>query len=128
MGPGGVAILLGAGVVTRSRDTEFPFRQESDFHYLTGFDHPQAIAVLRNDDGPAYSLYVEPRDRSREIWTGFRPGVEGALADYAADCAKTNQEFLTDLPDLVAGAERRDLCSERLRDSRSVSTYKCGMP
>ena len=106
MGPGDVAIFLGAGLVTRSRDTEFPFRQESDFHYLTGFDHPHAMALLRTDDGPAYTLYVEPRDRSMEIWTGFRPGTEGALSDYGADCAKTHQEFLSDLPDLVSGAER----------------------
>ena len=62
MGPGAVAILLGAPLVTRSRDTDYPFRQDSDFAYLTGFDHPNAVAVLRTDGGPEYTLYVEPRD------------------------------------------------------------------
>ena len=80
MGPDAVAILLGAKLVTRSRDTEFPFRQDSDFWYLTGFDHPGAAAVLRTDGGPAYTLFVEPRDRALETWTGYRPGVEGAVA------------------------------------------------
>ena len=64
MGPGAVAILQGARLVTRSADTEFPFRQDSDFHYLTGFDHPHAVAVLRTDGGPPYTLFVEPRDRA----------------------------------------------------------------
>src|SRR4029453_13241284 len=52
MGPEAVAILLGARHVTRSRDTDYPFRQDSDFWYLTGFDHPNAVAVLRTDGGP----------------------------------------------------------------------------
>ena len=47
MGPGAVAIVQGASLVTRSNDTEFPFRQDSDFHYLTGFDHPNAAALRR---------------------------------------------------------------------------------
>ncbi|HEY5657631.1 MAG TPA: aminopeptidase P N-terminal domain-containing protein, partial [Myxococcota bacterium] len=106
MGPGAVAIFLGTGLVTRSRDTEFPFRQDSDFWYLTGFDHPNAVAVLRTDGGPAYTLFVEPRDRDREIWTGFRPGTEGALRDYAADEAYPRDEFAKRLPEIVRGAVR----------------------
>ena len=106
MGPGAVALLLGTGLVTRSRDTEFPFRQDSDFWYLTGFDHPNAVAVLRTDGGPAYTLFVEPRDREREIWTGFRPGMEGALQDYEADEAHSREEFAKHLPDILRGAKR----------------------
>jgi Xaa-Pro aminopeptidase len=106
MGPGAVAILLGTGLVPRSRDTEFPFRQDSDFWYLTGFDHPNAVAVLRTDGGAAYTLFVEPRDRERETWTGFRPGTEGALCDYEADEAYPREELAKRLPDIIRGAKR----------------------
>jgi len=106
MGPGAVAILLGAPLVTRSRDTDYPFRQDSDFAYLTGFDHPNAVAVLRSDGGPEYTLYVEPRDRGAETWTGYRPGVEGARGDYAADEAHPNDAFPKHLPDLMRQAKR----------------------
>jgi Xaa-Pro aminopeptidase len=106
MGPDAVAILIGSPMVRRSRDTEFPFRQDSDFWYLTGFDHPSAIAVLRTDDGPAYTLFVEPRDPELETWTGYRPGVEGAVTDYAADEAHPCEAFLGKLPDIIRGARR----------------------
>ena len=106
MGPDAVAILLGAKLVQRSRDTEFPFRQDSDFWYLTGFDHPGAAAVLRTDGGPPYTLFVEPRDPALETWTGYRPGVEGAVRDFGADEAHPNEELLAKLPELTAKARR----------------------
>jgi Xaa-Pro aminopeptidase len=106
MGPGAVAIVQGARLLTRSADTEFPFRQDSDFHYLTGFDHPHATAVLRTDGGPAYSLFVEPRDRAAETWTGYRPGVEGAVADYGADEAYPIDALDGRLPALLERAQR----------------------
>ena len=93
-------------VVTRSRDTQFPFRQDSDFLYLTGFDHPGAVAVLRTTGGPAYTLYVEPRDREMEIWNGYRPGVEGARRDYEADEAHPSDAFRGHIPELVRKARR----------------------
>merc|ERR1711969_136031 len=101
MGEGALAIFLGSGLVPRSNDTEFPFRQESDFWYLTGFDHPNAVALLRTDGGPAYTLYVDPRDPAAETWTGYRPGVDGAVRDYAADEAHPCSDFLDHLRDLV---------------------------
>jgi Xaa-Pro aminopeptidase len=106
MGPDAVAFLIGAGLATRSRDTQFPFRQDSDFLYLTGFDHPGALAVLRTDGGPEYTLYVEPRDRELEIWNGYRPGVEGARRDYEADEAHPREGFLGHVPELLRKARR----------------------
>ncbi len=106
MGPDAVAIVTGARLQTRSRDTEFPFRQDSDFWYLTGFDHPDAVAVLRTDGGPAYTLFVQPRDREREIWTGYRPGVEGAREDFEADEAYVVDELHKRLPELIGKAKR----------------------
>jgi Xaa-Pro aminopeptidase len=106
MGPGAVAILQGARLVTRSADSEFPFRQDSDFHYLTGFDQPHAVAVLRTDGGPSYALFVEPRDRAAETWTGYRPGVEGAVADHGADEAHPIDALDAKLPGLLERAQR----------------------
>lgn len=106
MEPDSVALLLGAGLVVRSRDTHYRFRQDSDFHYLTGFDHPNAAAVFRTDGGPRYTLFVEPRDRDAEVWTGYRPGVEGAVADHGADEAHPIGELLERLPALLEGARR----------------------
>ncbi len=106
MGPDAVAIFVGGRLAVRSADTEYPFRQDSDFWYLTGFDHPDAVAVLSTRDGPAFSLFVQPRDPAAETWTGFRPGVEGAVSDYDAEEAHPRQELLKKLPDLLRGAQR----------------------
>lgn len=106
MGPDAIAIFVGARLATRSADTEYPFRQDSDFWYLTGFDHPDAIAILSTREGPAFTLFVQPRDRAAETWTGHRPGVEGAVADYGADEAHPRETFLDKLPALVRGAKR----------------------
>jgi Xaa-Pro aminopeptidase len=64
------------------------------------------VAVLRTDGGPAFTLYVQPRDRERETWTGRRPGVEGALADFGADEAHPVEDFRRHLPALVGGVRR----------------------
>jgi Xaa-Pro aminopeptidase len=106
MGSDAVALVIGAGVQKRSADTEYPFRQDSDFWYLTGFDHPDACAVLRTDGGPPYTLFVQPRDRSAETWTGYRPGVEGARDDYGADEAYCSSELMLKLPEILERAKQ----------------------
>ena len=106
MGPDAVAIVIGASLVTRSNDTEFPFRQDSDFWYLTGFEHPDAIAVLRTDDGPTYTLFVQPRDKAAETWTGRRPGTDGAVERYGADESHDIGLFSERLPEIVRGVDR----------------------
>ncbi|MCG8589272.1 MAG: aminopeptidase P N-terminal domain-containing protein [Proteobacteria bacterium] len=106
MGPGAVAFFVGAREVRRSNDTHYPFRQDSDFWYLTGFDHPDALAVLRTDGGPAFTLLVQPREPEAETWTGYRPGPEGARADYGADDAHSIRDLERELPKLLERAER----------------------
>jgi Xaa-Pro aminopeptidase len=106
MGPDAVAVILGARLAMRSADTHFPFRQDSDFWYLTGFNHPHAAAVLRTDGGPAFTLFVEPRQPEAEVWNGYRPGVEGAVRDYAADAAFPFHELSAALPKLLEKTRR----------------------
>lgn len=106
IGAQGVAIIPAAHEQVRSRDTHFPFRQDSDFHYLTGFPEPEAIAVLcpGRKEG-AYVLFVRPRNAEREIWDGRRAGPEGAMVRYDADQAFAIDLFETELPKLLAGRE-----------------------
>jgi len=104
LGPDSVAILIGARLATRSADTDYPFRQDSDFWYLTGFDQPNAVAVFRTDGGPQFTLFVQPRDRAAETWTGIRPGVEGAIETYGADEAHPDHELIDKLPSILERA------------------------
>ncbi len=85
---GEIAIIAAATETVRNDDVHHPFRQNSDFWYLTGFGEPDAVAVLdpSHPDEP-YVLFVRPRDRETEIWDGYRAGVEGAQEDYGADAA-----------------------------------------
>jgi len=72
----------------RNGDTHYPFRPDSDFYYVTGFPEPCAWALLRKvDNSTSYTLFVQPRDPAREVWTGLRAGVDGARGDYGADQA-----------------------------------------
>ncbi len=99
-----IAIIPAAHEQTRSYDTEFRFRQDSDFWYLTGFPEPDAIAVIDPENAKApYTLYVRPRDLEMETWFGRRQGVEGAVKNYGADRAFPIERFAADLPKLLEG-------------------------
>lgn len=111
IGADGVAIIPGAHEVTRARDTQFKFRQDSDFAYLTGFHEPDAVAVIapgRKDDKgqPAeFVLFVRPRDADSEIWHGRRFGPEGVVALFGATQAFNIGSLSTELPKLLQGRE-----------------------
>jgi Xaa-Pro aminopeptidase len=83
----GVMLLPAATELIRSGDTHFPFRQDSDFGYVTGFPEPDAVAVLAVGAANPYALFVRPRDPEQAVWVGPRAGVEGAVADYDANVA-----------------------------------------
>ncbi|HEX8071206.1 MAG TPA: Xaa-Pro aminopeptidase [Pyrinomonadaceae bacterium] len=105
MEPDSVAILSSAPERTRSNDTEYRYRQDSDFYYLTGFPEPEAVAVIApNHPEHKYTLFVRPRDPERETWDGRRAGVEGAVAAYGADKAFPVAEFDEQARDLLNGA------------------------
>jgi len=102
---GGVMVLPAAEERLRNKDSEYLFRQDSDFHYLTGFDEPQGCAVLAARGGERkLVLFVRPRDKEREIWDGHRLGVDGAKAVLKADEAYTVAEQEAVLPELLDGA------------------------
>ena len=95
--PGATAIMPSAPVSVRSGDVEFVYRQDSDFYYLTGFAEPESIALLSpgHPDGE-FVMFVRPRDKERETWTGRRAGIEGAIIEYGADKAYVIDELEED--------------------------------
>lgn len=101
-----IAIIPAAHEATRSYDTEFKFRQDSDFWYLTGFPEPDAVAVIAPNAKNSYTLYVRPRDPLMETWYGRRQGVDGAEKNYAADKAVSMDKFSSDLAKLLDGQEK----------------------
>lgn len=102
----GVAVLPAAPELYRSRDTDVPYRQDSDFFYLTGFHEPGAVAVLTpHDPEHRFTLFVRPRDPEREAWTGRRVGVEGARERFGADAAYSVEELGERLTALVEPAD-----------------------
>lgn len=105
--PDNAAVVLpGAGLVTRSRDSEFAFRQNSDFYYLTGINEPDALLVLLpgRDEG-ASVVFCQDRDPTMEAWTGRRLGAEGVVAEHGVDQAFENTDRDAYLSDLLAGRE-----------------------
>lgn len=98
-----VAIIPAAREAVRSHDTNYRYRQNSDFFYLTGFEEPDAIAVISPSRDKKFTLFVRPRNLEQEIWTGYRAGVEGAVSDYGADEAFKIEEFDEKLPEILDG-------------------------
>jgi Xaa-Pro aminopeptidase len=104
MGSGAVAILPAAPVRYRNRDAEYPYRQDSDFLYLTGFPEPEAVAVLipGRPEGE-YLLFCRERDPQMETWHGRRAGQDGARETYGAD----DSFPIADLDDILPGLIER---------------------
>ena len=106
---GGVALIAAAPLATRSRDTEFPYRQNSDFFYLCGFTEPDALLVLDSRgqgtvQAPSSLLYCREKDPLRETWEGFHYGPDAARQAFGLDAARANSERDGALPALLANA------------------------
>lgn len=100
MGRDSIAVLPAAVPKTRNNDVHYAYRQDSDFHYLTGFDEPESVAVLvPGRAGGEYLLFVRERDPERETWDGHRAGPAGATRDFDADDAFP----ISDLDDILPG-------------------------
>ncbi|MFC5512410.1 aminopeptidase P N-terminal domain-containing protein [Massilia jejuensis] len=90
MEPGAVAVLATAPEVARNGDSDYPYRHDSHFYYLTGFTEPESVLVLVAGQGeaPARSiLFCREKNAEREIWDGFRHGPAAALDAFGFDAA-----------------------------------------
>jgi len=107
MEPDSIAILPSAQEKIRNRDADYPFRQDSDFYYLSGFDEPDAVLVLL--PGRSHGevvMFCRERDPEMELWNGYRAGPEGVCAEYGADDAFPIGDIDDILPGLIEGRER----------------------
>ena len=103
----GVAIFPAAPLSIRSHDMEYRYRQDNDFYYLTGFPEPEALCLLSpQHDTERFILFVRPRDKDREVWTGRRFGAERAKEIFGADATYTIDKLDEILPQHLATAEK----------------------
>jgi len=115
--PNSIAIIPAASVATRSRDTEYPFRQDSDFFYLTGFPEADAVAVLLPGRAMGdYVLFSHEKDPQEELWNGARVGAEQACERYGAADAFPLADIDDILPGLIEGRGRVYYSMGRRRD------------
>lgn len=97
-----VVILVGNTEKVRNKNIHYPFRQDHDFYYLTGFDEPQAVAVLRPNSDAPFIMFNQPSDQYQETWFAARSGQVGAVTKYGADQAFDISLFEQMLPELLA--------------------------
>lgn len=102
-----IAVLKGAPLQTRSFDTEYAYRPDSDLYYLTGYaDMGSAMILDPNNQDKPFTLFVLPRDPAKETWTGRRLGVDGSQAPYQADEVFAIDEFEKVVMDRIKTADR----------------------
>lgn len=107
MAPNTIAIVPSAPMTTRNRDVEHPYRQDSDFYYLSGFAEANAcLAIIPGREHGEFVLFCEEKDPELEIWTGRRTGPEGALSAFNADDAFPIGDIDDILSGLIEGCER----------------------
>jgi Xaa-Pro aminopeptidase len=104
---GGVAIITTAPETARNRDSEFPYRHDSDFFYLTGFEEPASTLVLKitgsaSEPQLESHLFCRPKDAEREIWDGIRLGPDAAPVVLGVEYAHSNHELDNKLGELLA--------------------------
>jgi len=102
----GIAVIPAAVHRLRNGDSEYQYRQNSDFYYLTGFDEPEAVLVIAPARDERDTLFLRRRDRDAEIWTGKRLGVENAPTRLKVDAAFAIDELDDKLGELLVGSER----------------------
>lgn len=97
-------VIQSAPMVSRNSDVDYLFRQDSSFFYFTGFDEPDALALLTKRAGKyEYHLFCQPRNPEMEIWYGYRCGEEGVVANYDADFGYSHLALAEKMPQLLDG-------------------------
>lgn len=95
-------LVFGAHEKVRNGDSEYRYRPDSDVYWLTGWEDPECAVFVRPGDEPV-AMFVQPKDREREVWTGRRPGPDGAREAHGADVAWPIGDLEKQLPRLLQG-------------------------
>lgn len=97
-----VAIIFSGTQKQRSNDTNYPFRQDSNFYYLTGFLEDSAVLVMKKSkDYNESILFVHPKDPLKEMWEGKCLGVDKAMTTLKVDRSFSVDDFDKELPELL---------------------------
>lgn len=126
------ALIFGSEHHLRNGDSEYRYRPNSDVLYLTGWEEPQVALLLRPGADHPFIMFVQPRDPKKEIWSGRRAGVEGAMARFGADAAFSYSALAEKLPGLLQGhrtlhyrfadnAEHDQLVAAAIRSARRTA-------
>ena len=99
-------IVASALVKSRISDTDYAYRQDSNFYYLSGYEEPDSLILIRPDhDKEKFIIFCRDRDPLREQWDGFRTGQDGAIQEYQADNAYSINSIDQMMPELLAGVK-----------------------
>lgn len=98
----GLAVIPTAAEHLRNRDSHYPYRADSYFHYLTGFDEPDAVLLLIAGAHPQSILFCRTKDADKETWDGFRWGPEAACERFGFDAAQPIERFDAQFAELLA--------------------------
>ncbi len=99
-------IISSASVKSRISDTDYAYRQDSNFYYLSGYEEPESLLLIRpNHDKEKFVMFCRERDPLREQWDGFRTGQEGVIGEYGADAAHSINAIDQIMPSLLDGVK-----------------------
>lgn len=108
-----IALISAATEVTRSNDTEYPFCQNKNFYYLTGFNEPEAVLVLiraKNTENVQSILFCRDKDPLQEVWHGLRVGPKQAEIDYGFDQCFVLNELKELIPQFINNQQQLLFC------------------
>lgn len=104
--PGAALVVASHPELIRNHDVHFPYRQDSNMFYLTGWEEPESVLVYRPGLNPETVMFVRRRDVERETWDGFRYGPEGCEREFKVDKAYPIDEYTKIAPQLLKEVDR----------------------
>lgn len=121
--PGSALIIAAHPEMVRNHDVHFPYRQDSNLYYLTGFEEPESILLFRPGQSPETVMFVRKKDVERETWDGFRYGPDLTEKEFSVDKAYHIDEFakvapglLKDIPHLYYRLFKNEWADELVRE------------